>query len=70
MTTEEKQVYYRQFLDYTIVDYKIVQGFPVLVLAKDDKIMYEVTVSKNDQRTEAGVLVGSPRPSIWGESSE
>ena len=68
MTTEEKQVYYRQFLDYTIVDYKIVQGFPVLILAKDDKMTYEVTVSKNDQRTEAGVLVGFPRPSIWGES--
>ena len=68
MNITEKQIYYRQFLDYTIIDYKIVKGFPVLILAKDNKITYEVTVSKNDQSTEAGVLVGFPRPSILGES--
>tara|TARA_R110002020_G_scaffold115318_3_gene265182 strand:+ start:353 stop:553 length:201 start_codon:yes stop_codon:yes gene_type:complete len=66
MNSEEKDIYYKQFLDYTIVDYKIVNGFPILIVAKDDGLTYEVTVSKNEQGTEPGMLLGFPISREWG----
>ena len=67
MNLKEKAIYYKQFLDYTIIDYKIVEGFPILVLSKDDGVPYEVTVSKNEQATEPGILIGFPMSSMWGD---
>ena len=55
--------YYQQALDCKIIDYKIVDGFPVLILSKEvsgEQFLYEVKVSKNDQGTEPGVLLGLP----------
>ena len=66
MNSEEKDIYYRQFLDYTIVDHKIVNGFPILIVAKDGGSTYEVTVSKNEQGTEPGMLLGFPISRAWG----
>ena len=66
MNSEEKDIYYRQFLDYTIVDHKIVNGFPILIVAKDGGVTYEVTGSKNEQGTEPGMLLGFPISREWG----
>jgi hypothetical protein len=67
MNSEEKDIYYRQFLDHTIIDYKIVDGFPILIVAKDGGLTYEVTVSKNEQGTEPGILLGFPISNAWRE---
>lgn len=63
MSVQNLSNYYQQFLDCKIIDYKIVDNFPVLILRKEvngEEFLYEILVSKNDQGTEPGVLLGFP----------
>tara|TARA_Y100000310_G_scaffold344785_1_gene459499 strand:- start:1878 stop:2087 length:210 start_codon:yes stop_codon:yes gene_type:complete len=63
MNVKDMHTYYNQFLNCTIIDYKISNGFPILILRREineEEFLYEVTVSKNDQGTEPGTLLGFP----------
>ena len=63
MNKKEKEKYYSQLLDYQIIDYKIVDDFPVLIVSKKigtEEYIHEVIVAKNDRGTEPGVLLGLP----------
>lgn len=63
MDIKDMSTYYNQFINCTIIDCKITNGFPVLILCKEvnnEEFLYEVTVSRNDQGTEPGTLLGFP----------
>ena len=63
MNVKDMHSYYKQFLNCTIIDYKISIGLPTLILRKEvneEEFFYEVTVSRNDQGTEPGTLLGFP----------
>jgi len=63
MNVKDMHTYYKQFLNCTIIDYKISNGFPTLILRKEvnyEEFFYEVAVSRNDQGTEPGTLLGFP----------
>ena len=63
MNKKDKEKYYSQFLDYKIIDYKIVDDFPTLIISKvrgTEEFIHEIKVSRNDKGTEPGVLLGLP----------